>query len=187
MEPEDAGRLPWRRATPRSDAMTTEPRTRSRRLLPTLADPGEAERAMRRLDRLDPTAQPLWGRMGALGMLRHLNDAFATIDGSRPPPPAPAQRGNALRRQATRLVALYLPAPWPRGLRTLPVIDQEAGGSPPGTFADEAAELTTYVARYAAGDVPAVRVHPFLGQLSTWEWQRWAYLHVDHHFRQFRV
>jgi hypothetical protein len=167
--------------------MTIQHRTRSRRLLPSLADPGEAERTVRRLDRLDVTAQPLWGRMVALGILRHLNDAFATMDGSRPLPPGPAERGNALQRQATRLVALYLPATWPRGLRTSPAIDQEAGGSRPGTLADEAAELTMYVARYAAGDVPTGRAHPFIGTLSAWEWQRWAYLHVDHHFRQFRV
>jgi hypothetical protein len=31
------------------------------------------------------------------------------------------------------------------------------------------------------------REHPFLGKLSRAEWLRWAYLHMDHHLRQFGV
>jgi hypothetical protein len=142
---------------------------------------------LRRLDRLDPTTRPLWGRMHALAMLRHLNDAFALMDRSRPATTAAGGLADALRHRATKAMALYVPVPWPRGLRTSPEIDQAIGGSAPGAFADEATELATFLARYAAGDVPTHGEHPFVGRLSVWEWQRWAYLHVDHHFRQFGV
>jgi len=27
--------------------------------------------------------------------------------------------------------------------------------------------------------------HPIFGRMSLWEWQRWGYLHTDHHLRQF--
>jgi hypothetical protein len=157
------------------------------RLHPSLADPGETERLLRRLDRLDPSMQPLWGRMRVVNMLRHLNDAFGAMAGSRPLPPAPPRRGDRFRRGTTKLLALYLPVPWPKGIRTLTALDQRAGGSAPGVVAAELAELRTYLDRCAAGDVPAGREHPSLGPLSTWEWQRWAYLHVDHHLRQFGV
>jgi hypothetical protein len=27
--------------------------------------------------------------------------------------------------------------------------------------------------------------HPIFGKMSETDWMRWAYLHVDHHLRQF--
>jgi hypothetical protein len=154
-------------------------------LLPAIGDPGAAEGLRARLSRLHPATRPLWGRMAAVAMLRHLNDAFETMDGTRPLQPGPARRGTTFRAWTTKVLALYAPVPWPRGLRTAPSIDQERGGTTPRAFDVEAATLLAHVHRYAAGEVPLGRHHPFIGTLSAWEWQRWAYLHVDHHFRQF--
>jgi hypothetical protein len=157
----------------------------TRRLLPTVGDSGAVDVLSTRLARLDPATPPLWGRMHAVAMLRHLNDAFETMDGVRPLPDAASRSGDARRAAMTRFVALYLPIPWPQGLRTPPTLDQEEGGTPPGAFTDECVTLLEHLARYARGVMPVGRAHPSLGPLSAWEWQRWAYLHVDHHFRQF--
>jgi hypothetical protein len=27
--------------------------------------------------------------------------------------------------------------------------------------------------------------HPMFGDLTSWQWMRWGYLHTDHHLRQF--
>ncbi len=84
-------------------------------------------------------------------------------------------------------LALYVPVPWPKGLRTLAQIDQARDGTRPSDFEQDRAELARFVERVAAGELPTEVEHPYLGRLSAWEWRRWAYLHVDHHLRQFGV
>jgi hypothetical protein len=65
-------------------------------------------------------------------------------------------------------------------------MDQEVEGTKPGDFAADLAELESLVERIATVgkgyDWPA---HPIFGRMSESAWMRWAYLHVDHHLRQF--
>jgi hypothetical protein len=65
-------------------------------------------------------------------------------------------------------------------------VDQEVGGTPPGEFAADLGELeallevvTTPRRNY---DWP---LHPIFGTMTEAAWLRWAYLHIDHHLRQF--
>jgi hypothetical protein len=62
------------------------------------------------------------------------------------------------------------------------------GGTKPAEFASDVAELGALVERMTApGAIVDGRVHSFFGRLSRAEWLRWAYLHMDHHLRQFGV
>ncbi len=38
---------------------------------------------------------------------------------------------------------------------------------------------------HLAADTRQLATHPYFGNLTKWEWMRWAYLHADHHLRQF--
>jgi hypothetical protein len=120
--------------------------------------------------------------MSAGQMLRHLIDGFRAMTGERPVPAV----GTWAHRNLMKPMALRLPVEWPKGVPTLPEVDAEKGGSRPNEFAADQAELAAILTRatrrprdFRFGE------HPLFGAMSEWEWMRWAYLHVDHHFRQF--
>ena len=76
--------------------------------------------------------------------------------------------------------------PWLPGILTRPEIDQRVGGTKPGEFAADVAELEAIVARVVGGQGTFDgRMHPIFGALSETAWMRWGYLHMDHHLRQF--
>jgi hypothetical protein len=154
--------------------------------LPALG-PGAACRALiTRLDRLEASTPALWGTMSAGAMVCHLSDAFRVMYGERAL--ASSDRVDArrrLRRTVIKWIALYAPAHWPQGLRTVAAVDRDRDGTRPSDFDHDRADLVGLIERVAAGELPTDGEHPYLGRLSAWEWRRWAYLHVDHHLRQF--
>jgi len=119
--------------------------------------------------------------MSAHGMICHLTDAFAVCLGDRPV----ADRTSFLARTALRLVANTLPVPWPKGVETMPEIDQDKDGTLPAEFqADLEALLATTQAFVDRLDADTME-HPVFGRMSVGEWGRWGYRHLDHHARQF--
>jgi hypothetical protein len=137
-----------------------------------------------RLLRLRPDATRKWGRMSCPQMVCHLGDAFRLPLGERPPS---KPRDTWVMRTLVKWIALDTPMPWPRGrARTTPEIDQVAGGgTPPGEFATDVAVLVDLIKRFAAQDSDRRPPHPIFGRLSSREWRRWGWAHVDHHLRQF--
>ena len=85
-----------------------------------------------------------------------------------------------------RFLSVRIPLPWPRGIRTLPEVEQGCGGTSPVDFDRDRAELLMLIARYAESAAPdRATTHPILGPMNTDDWGRWAYRHLDHHLRQF--
>jgi hypothetical protein len=115
-------------------------------------------------------------------MVCHLSDAFRFVTHEKPASPATG----ILQSTVIKWIALYGPLSWPAGVPTRPEMDQETGGTPPGDFASDLAELEALLevvaTRPAGYDWPA---HPIFGRMSESAWLRWAYLHTDHHLRQF--
>jgi hypothetical protein len=142
------------------------------------------EQLLQRLHRLEPSTPALWGRMNAGQMLRHLIDGFGAMTSERPVPSI----STWAHRHLMKPMALRLPFRWPKGVPTLPEVDAERGGSRPKEFAADQAELAT-ILRRATRKPRDFRFgeHPLFGAMNEWEWMRWAYLHVDHHFRQFGI
>jgi hypothetical protein len=91
-----------------------------------------------------------------------------------------------LQRTAVKWIAIYLPLPWPTGILTRPEIDQQIGGTCPGDFTADVAALETSL-QALARDRKTITwpAHPIFGPMSESAWMRWAYLHTDHHLRQF--
>jgi hypothetical protein len=122
--------------------------------------------------------------MSAHQMVCHLNDAMHVMTGQR----STAPRGGLLQRTVVKWIALYLPFRWPPGIPTTPEVDQEAGGTRPTEFAHDVARLAEAVDRARPESIECGgRVHPIFGPMSNTAWFRWAYLHMDHHLRQFGV
>ncbi len=137
---------------------------------------------VRRLRTLRPDSARRWGRMSAHQMVCHLSDSFRMMIGRRPVSDATGR----LQRTVVRWIALYGPLRWPAGILTSPEIDQGFGGTRPLDFAADLAELETLLELVTTPgtrfDSPA---HPIFGRMSQAAWLRWAYLHMDHHLRQF--
>lgn len=147
-----------------------------------LARPADLADLVARLRRLRPDSRRRWGSMSAGGMVCHLTDALRLPDGG----PRARDRSTLLSRTLVKWLALYTPLRWPPGIPTTPELDQRTGGTPPADFAGDVERLAALFAQ-VAGDAGRLhgRRHPVFGPLSGRAWLRWAYLHADHHLRQF--
>jgi hypothetical protein len=147
----------------------------------TLARPRDRSEIVRRLTALRPDSVRRWGRMSAHQMVCHLNDGFRMATGDK----AVSHIDSVLKGTIIKWMALYLPLRWPPGTVTRPEIDQEMGGTRPGDFAADVAQLVALIERTAKTKSGDWQRHPIFGRMSESEWRRWGYLHVDHHLRQF--
>jgi hypothetical protein len=149
-----------------------------------LLDPPTRAGMEARITRLRPDSPRQWGRMTPHQAICHMSDAFRLSLNERTAADVPTAF-----RPVIRLVALWLPMRWPGGrIKTVPEAEQGAGGTPPGEFERDRAELLTLLTRFCAA-TPAERcsTHPIFGPMSTTAWGRWGYRHLDHHLRQFSV
>lgn len=147
-----------------------------------LLDPEARRRIEARVHRLRPDSVRRWGKMTAHQAICHLSDAFRMALNEREVAPVAMAA-----RPLVRFVSLWLPMPWPRGvIRTFPEVEQGVGGTPPGEFERDRAELLGLMSRFCApGPGQRCSTHPFFGAMSTAAWGRWGYRHMDHHLRQF--
>ena len=148
----------------------------------TMARPSDKAEIIRRLRTVRPECTRKWGRMTAHQMVCHLCDSFRLVTHQKAASPAMG----VLQTSVVKWIALYAPLPWPKGVPTRPEVDQEVGGTPPGEFAADLAELEALleVVTTPRRDYDWPR-HPIFGRMSEAAWLRWAYLHMDHHLRQF--
>jgi uncharacterized protein DUF1569 len=148
----------------------------------TVAHHGDKAEILRRLRDVSPDRAARWGRMSAHQMICHLSDSLRMATGQK----SVAKAGGLLHRTFLKWIVLYLPLRWPAGILTTPEIDQEIGGTRPVDFAVDVADLEALVECITTqtGSIDR-RVHPVFGGMSEAAWLRWAYLHIDHHLRQF--
>jgi hypothetical protein len=148
----------------------------------TLGHPPDAAELVQRLRTLRAESAARWGRMTAPQMICHVGDALRMALGEQP-----VSDGSApLLRTIVKWIALYVPLAWPAGLLTRPEIDQVAGGGTrPGEFARDVAQVEALLTLVASARSDSWPIHPIFGRLSHNAWLRWAYLHTDHHLRQF--
>jgi hypothetical protein len=138
---------------------------------------------VRRLMTVGPDSAGRWGRMSAHQMVCHVSDAFRIAIGRK----SASDATGRLQRTLVKWTALYLPLRWPADLPTRPEIDQHQGaGTRPGDFATDVAELRALMELITTRE-PGFEwpTHPIFGTMSKAAWLRWAYLHMDHHLRQF--
>jgi hypothetical protein len=149
----------------------------------TLADDRRKAEILRRLNAVRPDSARQWGQMSAHQMVCHLSDSFRMAIGER----NVSEASGPLQRTVVKWIALFLPMRWPTGITTRPEIDQVLSGTCPGDFATDVAELEALVDLVTTrkGTVKWAKTHPIFGRMSESAWLRWAYLHMDHHLRQF--
>jgi len=147
----------------------------------TMARVQDKEEIVRRLRTIRADSGRRWGRMSAHQMICHLSDSFLAVTGQRHVSPA----SGPLQRTVIKWIALYAPLKWPRGVPTRPEVDQEVGGTKPSHFAADVTQLEMLVELITTRKGCFGPTHPIFGNMSNTDWMRWAYLHMDHHLRQF--
>jgi hypothetical protein len=120
--------------------------------------------------------------MSAHQMVCHLADGCRMALGQK----RVKEATGLLRPTIMKWGALYLPLSWPPGILTTPELDQQCDGTKPGEFAADLAELESLIELMSARrEIVEWPAHPIFGRMSQAAWFRWAYLHTDHHLRQF--
>ncbi len=112
-------------------------------------------------------------------MLVHIGDAAAAALGQRSfsTTPRPGPRG------VVRFIALYLLPRTPRGIKSgaepaAKVVDASA-------FASDQERAISLLRHMASPGQSFTAAHPAFGPMTRSDWMRYAYLHTDHHLRQF--
>ena len=147
----------------------------------TVADPEVVRALASRLDRLQPDTPRRWGTLTAHEMLCHLGDAAEFVLLIRPRRVPIHPRARVL----VRLVGLWTPLPWPKGVKTNPMHDPKADGTKPADFARDRSRVLAGLEGIARATGNLEPVHGIFGTMSVRAWQRWMYKHTDHHLRQF--
>jgi hypothetical protein len=148
----------------------------------TLSHPSDKQEIVRRIQSVRQDSRRQWGKMSAHQMICHLADGFRLYMGEVKAQPAKMPLPVTLMKT----VALWAPFRWPTGFKTAPEIDQGISGTAPAIFEGDVADLQDLIARFTKSPRDFQwPLHPHFGSLTEREWMRLAYLHCDHHLRQF--
>lgn len=147
-----------------------------------LAQPDTRAEIVARVRAVRPDSVRKFGIMTAPEMVVHCTIALEAALGLR----SVSAAETFFMRRVVKYIALYSPGSWPPGFKTRPEMDVRRNGNRPGEFVSEVAKLVQRLEEFGTrrSTAPLVR-HPMFGAMSESEWQRWAYLHTDHHLKQF--
>ena len=124
--------------------------------------------------------RPLWGKMTAQQMVRHLSTAYEVALGDRNVTPLKGP----LPPPVMKWIALRSGVQWPKNVQTTPELIRAVEEECSATFEELVRETAERMELVAKG-MRWTREHPIFGAMSAKDWMRWGYLHADHHLRQF--
>ena len=147
---------------------------------PHLLQPQAYNDMLRRLNQLSAESQALWGKMDVAQMMAHLTAALEVAMGDEKATQTLLGRliGSVTKRQV-------LTNGLPKNSPTAPKIkisDQRQ-------FQREQQRLRLQLERFMQAGEAGITRQPnvFFGHLTSNEWARLQYVHLDHHFKQFGV
>ena len=145
-----------------------------------ISDGAVLEDLVSRFRRLAPTQRCLWGGMNAQQMALHVGDASGAVLKQHEFTAKTRGGPTAVRRVAL----LYFLPRMPRGIKT--GADPAAAVVDPAQFGQDVERTVALLQRLATAPPDAlVDRHPILGPMTRAQWMRWAFMHTDHHLRQF--
>jgi hypothetical protein len=144
-----------------------------------LVDPNVVAETKTRLLSVTADARPLWGKMTARQMMWHLTCSYEvalkerTVGPLKGPP-----------KWLIKWAALRSGLTWAKNLKTTPELVRALEEESPADFTALTAQTIQRMEAVATG-IWLAPSHPMFGTMSSRDWQRWGYLHADHHLRQF--
>lgn len=147
-----------------------------------LLQPEAKEEMLTRISKLHKDSQRQWGKMNVNQMLYHTAAGFKMVYGEI----TSAPKGNWFSRQMMRFFILKTDFPTPKEkAETFPEINTVALGINPTDFEAERKILFHLVKNFP--EKPTQPTSPLLGKMTTENWARLHYTHLDHHLKQFGV
>ena len=134
-----------------------------------------------RLAQLNVGKQPLWGNMTAPQMLKHLRIWEEMIHNNKayPRPLIGRLIGPLVMKSVLKKPELAKNTP------TIPEMRMTGNDI---DFEAEQQKLTALLSGYANYNLPDYSfIHPFFGKMTREQIGRMAYMHLDHHLRQFGI
>jgi len=131
---------------------------------------------------LNESSNRLWGKMSVNEMVCHCADQIRIAFGELPSKDV----SNVLLKTALKhLILLGIPAPKGK-VETVPELKQGIGGTKPTLFDKDKITLVDFIQTFQIRiEKNPNQAHPAFGMLSTKQWARLCYLHLDHHLKQF--
>lgn len=149
----------------------------------TLSNPTDVASVLSRIERITPESQRQWGKMNPHQMICHCADQLRFATGEK----MGKDFSNILLRTVGKWLILAGMG-FPKNSPTLPELDVVKGtGSQPVDFAHDVDALKNLVHTVANPTTRLTTAHPAFGTTNREEWTRLAWLHLDHHLRQFGV
>ena len=136
---------------------------------------------LERIDKLSSNSQPQWGKMDVAQMLAHCSSFQDIAMGNSFPPRS--WLGIIVGRFAKQII--YNDKKLPHNMSTIPTIliadDRE--------FETEKEKLKQKIITFQNNgpEKCTTHPHPFFGKLTSEQWGKGIYKHLDHHFNQFEV
>lgn len=137
------------------------------------------EKLLFRLDTLQVTDEPLWGKMSPVEMLLHCNLSNKQIVLWNKP-----VRPGSLKQKIFKFIGLEMLPRFPKNTKTAKqfvtsakIQDKE--------FLEQKRIYRELLLGFSLGDKTLTAPHPYFGPLNTSEWGRVIWKHMDHHLRQF--
>lgn len=148
--------------------------------MPSLFDPNDSQAILTRIQRLNPATQGQWGIMNVAQMLAHTQQPLRVASGELKLKQGLLGRlmGSYFKR---RILAKGFGHNSPTD-KAFVVADQRL-------FEEERNKLVSLIQRFSAKGPAGVSQdpHPFFGKMTTEEWDKMQWMHLDHHLRQFGV
>jgi hypothetical protein len=141
-----------------------------------------AEQIITRVQKLQPSDEPLWGGMTPTEMLLHMNKVHQLLLS----PSTSSPQKTSLKHLLIRWLVLYVMPRYPKGAKApAPLVTK--GTIDEAAFAEQKQLFITLIRRFAQPSSPIQHFHPYFGALSTKQWGLASWKHADHHLRQFGV
>ncbi|WP_339164907.1 DUF1569 domain-containing protein [Siminovitchia sp. FSL H7-0308] len=140
-----------------------------------------SEEILNRIDKLSPDSQPQWGKMNVSQMLAHCSSFQDIAMGNSFPPRG--WLGIIVGRFAKQI--MYNDKTLPHNMSTIPTIlitnDRD--------FETEKEKLKQKITIFQNNgpEKCTTHPHPFFGKLTSEQWGKGIYKHLDHHLKQFGV
>ena len=143
-----------------------------------LFDEKDLEEMIGRLKKLQADAKPRWGKLNVSGMLFHCHTVNrAILSGKTVGPPT-------LKQKLMRIYVLNILRKMPMGRQSNPRFFSSVESL---QFENEKDQLMESILAFTKHREPIKGGHPVFGRMKKRDWGRFAWIHLDHHLRQFGV
>lgn len=137
-----------------------------------------------RINKLNPDAKNLWGKMNANQMICHCTDGLRGPLGELS---GFTDQSNFLSRSLVKWLVLYV-IPIPKDVPTSKRVDQMKDGTKPTNFTADRKTFIEFIEKMTSTPVDFDWTPHFkFDALNRNEWGILAYKHIDHHLKQFGV